>query len=566
MIVLGLHISGAQSSAAIFKDNKITFAIAQERIDRIKHSNAFPMDAIKECLEFENLKSLDEVDKIAISWNPAINMKNINMSGFTSWRRYDPEWTYIVPNHLMQLSSEVEQEMSLSWNANKNKVYFVNHHMSHLAQAYYQSKFNDCAVMICDEYSELPSITFADITKGKIQIIKEINFPHSLGAYYAMITEFLGFRPNSDEWKVMGSAAYGKAVYLEKLRELMYWDKKNNELVLNLKYFNHYNLKQATYLSKFFIDFIGFSPNKDTKNIQQKYYDFAASAQKLYEEILFDILNSLQKLTKQKNVVLSGGSFMNSLANGKILKNTLFSDLFIPYSASDTGGSIGSALWVAHKYSHVKKQNEYSSAYLAKEFSNAYIKKVLNDYKIDYIESKDVAKQIAKEISDGKIVGWFQGRMEFGERALGNRSILANPRDKKIKEKLNSSIKYRESFRPFAPAILKDKVYEYFDIEKGLEVPYMQLVYPIKKDKRSLIPAVVHNDNTGRLQTVSKQQNKKFYKLINEFYKLTNIPIVINTSFNLNGEPIVYTPKDAIRTFYSSGLDILVLNDCIVRK
>ena len=566
MLILGLHINGAQSCAAVFKDTQIVFAVAEERINRQKQSKDFPINAIKECMEFLKIDSIDEFDDIAVSWNPAINMKNINMSGFTSWRRYDAEWSYIVPNNLLSLSQNVEDQMKLSWNHKGGKINFINHHISHLSQAYYQSQFNDCAIMISDEYSELPSITLASMNNGKLTIIKEINFPHSLGAFYAMITEFLGFRPNSDEWKVMGAAAYGQPTYYKKLKKLISWNEKKLELFLDLKYFNHFNMKEGTYISKLFTSFIGIQQNTNTNNIKQEYYDLAASTQKLFEHITFKILNSLQKKTDQKNIVVSGGSFMNSLLNGKILENTTFKNLFIPYSCADNGGAIGSALWVAHQNHKIKKMNILQNPYMGKEFSREFIKKNLDKYKINYTKSNNITRDTAKLIYEGNIVGWFQGRMEFGERALGNRSILADPRNLKMKALLNGSIKYRESFRPFAPAILKEFTSEYFDIPSNVEVPFMEQVYKIKKSKQSLVPAVVHEDGTGRLQMVDKKVNGKFHKLIKEFYILSNIPILINTSFNLNGEPIVYTVEDAIRTFYSSGLDILILGDYIIRK
>lgn len=567
MKILGLHINGSQSSAVVFENNEIVFGVAQERINRIKQSKDFPIDAIKQCLEYLDLESIDQLDEIAISWNPALNMKNINMSGFTSWRRYDPEWAYIAPNNLISLSEEINQHMELKWNDKGGNISFVNHHIAHLAQAYYQSSFTDCAIMVSDEYSELPSITLASMKNSKLTTIKEINFPHSLGAYYAMITQYLGFRPNSDEWKVMGAAAYGcQKKYYEKLSQLLKWDEKNLELVLDLTYFNHYNMKEASYITKFFTNYLGLEPNTPQEPLTQEYYDFAASAQKVYEDILFKILNSLQAITKERNLVVSGGSFMNSLANGKILNNTNFEELFIPYSCADNGGAIGAALWIAHQKKAIKKQNLFATPYLGKSFNDNAIKKSLEQYKINYSTSENITKEIAKEIADGKIIGWFQGRMEYGERALGNRSIIADPRNEKMKDLINSSIKFREAFRPFAPAVLQEKTTQFFEIDSNINVPYMEQVYKIKQEKQQLIPAVVHADGTGRLQMVSKNSNQLFHELISEFELISGIPIVINTSFNLNGEPIVYTPEDAIRTFYSSGLDILVLGNHIIKK
>lgn len=567
MIVLGIHMTGGQSSAAIFKDDKIVFAVSEERINRIKQSNDFPISAIKECLDHVNLKSLDEVEHIAISWNPMQNIKNINMSGFTSWRRYDPEWLYIVPNNLSGLIGNISDSSIFSWNNQKNNIIYVDHHMSHLAQSVYQSPFDECACLISDEYSELPSITLAKAKGNRIEIIKQINFPHSLGSYYAMVTEFLGFRPNSDEWKVMGAAAYGQANYYEKLRKLIIWDKKELNLILDLKYFNHFNMKEGTYISSLFENYMNLQRRQPEDELLQVHYDIAASMQKVFEDVVFEILEALYETTGLQNVVLGGGSFMNSLFNGKVVRNTSFKKVFIPYSAADNGGAIGSALWVAHnKLNATRTKNEIATPYLGKSFSDEEIEMTLDAYKIKYQKVDNVEQLVAQCIADGNVVGWFQGRMEFGERALGNRSILADPRRDDMKDIINRSIKFRENFRPFAPAILEDEVENYFDIPENTMVPYMEQVYPIKKEQQQYLPAVVHADGTGRLQVVSKKLNARFYSLIEEFKKITGVPIVINTSFNLNGEPIVYKPSDAIRTFYTSGIDILVLGNFIIKK
>ena len=565
MLILGIHMTGSQSAAALFKDNKIVYAVAEERINRIKQSNAFPFSAIKECLEYAGVKDLNQIDDIAVSWNPMQNMKNINMSGFTSWRRYDPEWLYIVPNNLTSFIDEVSDFSTFSWNQ-KNNINYVNHHNAHLGQSIYQSPFEECACLISDEYSELPSITLAKAQGNDIEIIKQIEFPHSLGAFYAMITEFLGFRPNSDEWKVMGAAAYGDLKYYDKLKSLIHWDADKIDLILDLKYFNHFNMKKGTYIADLFEEYMELPKRKQSDELLQVHYDIAASMQKVFEEIVFSILKTLYSLTGMKNIVLGGGSFMNSLFNGKVMENTNFENIFVPYSAADNGGAVGAALWLAHNKYKVKRDKSVVTPYLAKEFSNDEIEKTLQSYKINYVKEENIAKTVAEYIAKGYIIGWFQGRMEYGERALGNRSILADPRNEKMKDIINASIKFREGFRPFAPAILKEEVTDFFDIPENINVPYMEQVYPIKENMKSKIPAVAHADGTGRLQMVDKNINSRFYTLINEFKKITGVPVVINTSFNLNGEPIVYTPSDALRTFFTSGLDILVVGDYIVKK
>lgn len=568
MIIVGLHITGKQSSAAIFQNNKIVFAVAEERITRDKNSRSFPINAIQECLNYLGLKCISEIDAICISWNPAINMKNINMSGFTAWRRYDPEWLYIAPNNLLKLlQNDFAQDVSaFSLDPNKKpQILYVEHHLSHAANAIFNSGFEECACLISDEYSENFSFSFIQYKNRQIQVLKQIEFPYSLGAVYSMATEFLGFTPDSDEWKVMGASAYGQPVFFEKLNDIIYWDGTANELHIDLQYMNHYNLKVGTYITKKFEQYIGFPKRDKNGKMEQIHFDFAASVQKLFEVVMFSILDELHDRTQSDHLVVSGGSFMNSLFNGKILSHTPFRNLYIPYAPADNGNAMGSAMWAAHSLYKIDMK-KHDNPYLGLEFSNDHIEELLRKYKLTYQKVNNVEQFTAELLTKKLIIGWFQGRMEFGERALGNRSILADPRDKGMQDKINNTIKYREKFRPFAPAILDECVEEYFEIPKDVESPFMEQVYNIIPEKKELIPAVVHHDGTGRVQTVSKHRNERFYKLIEEFYKITDIPIIVNTSFNLNGEPIVYTPEDAIRTFFTSGLDVLVMNEYVISK
>lgn len=573
MTILGLHINTGQTAAALLMDGKISYAAAEERFNRVKMSRAFPRRAIEFCLERAGLKRLDDLDAIAISWNPADNMRHINLSGFTNWRRYDPEWLYIVPNNLFSISGEKSfQGEYMKLNIGTGKVcpvYFVRHHQAHLAHAVWQSPFKKCLAAIVDEYGEFNSVTIALFDKGRIRVIKEIPYPHSLGVFYATFTEYLGFTPNSDEWKLMGAAAYGNAKrFSKKLETIFAWNAIEGEWILDGRYIEHSNMKRAGYLTEKLETLMGIPRRTNSEDLKQEHYDLAAAAQAVFEKRLFQLLSYYAKRTGEKNMAASGGCFMNSLANGKILTHTPFKSVFIPYAAADNGGAMGAALYVWHSIlNHRIKNDSYpSNPFLGPEYSDADIENTLKKYKIRYKKPDNIAKYAAGEIAKGKLVGWFQGGMEFGERALGNRSILADPRDAGMKDRINAAVKYREAFRPFAPSVLAEKADDFFDMPKGVFVPYMEQVYPVKKAKQKLAPAIVHADGTGRLQMVSKDTNQTFHNLISHYYKLTGVPLVLNTSFNVQGEPIVCSPSDAIRTFYSCGLDVLVIGKNIIEK
>ncbi|MFC1936383.1 carbamoyltransferase [Chloroflexota bacterium] len=573
MKILGLHITGDQSSACLFVDGEIKYGAAEERFNREKRCRKFPDNAINFCMEQAGLNDLEEVDAIAISWNPAIHMEMINMSGFTSWRRYDPEWLYIAPNNLTKYfqTSITKNSSAFQWDSSKNnKIYYVNHHLTHLSHAAFQSKFKECAALIVDEYGEFATTTLAHVNDTQIEILKQCWFPHSLGAFYAMFTEFLGFRANSDEWKVMGMAAYGDPdAYFKKIIGLVSWDPNNLEVTLDLKYFNHYNMKIGTYLTPRLESLLGLERRKPADSLDQEYFDLAAAVQKAFEEIVIEILNTLQGITKSNNIVLGGGSFMNSALNGKVLERTKFDDIFITYAAADNGGATGAALWVAHVEKGVKRNYDGylpPTPYIGPDYSQQEIETILNACKIQYEKPDNFIQQTVDLLIEGKVVGWFQGALEYGERALGNRSILADPRRADMKDIINAAVKYREYFRPFAPSILQERASDYFDIPSHISVPYMEQVYMIKEDKRELIPAVTHHDGSGRLQTVNHTLNPLYHKLISEFEAKSGVPVLLNTSFNVKGEPIVCSPQDAIRTFYSCGLDALVIGECIIYK
>ena len=560
MLQIGIHNTGYFSSAAIFKDNKLIYASPEERLTRKKYDNSFPFKAIDQCLEKINA-TYDDIDEILIAWNPYINAADRFRSGFSSWVAHPMQRLYSTINAILPRIEidkiDVSQQI-IKYNDKEIKFSFVNHHYAHIGMSYYTSSYEKSAILISDGYGENTAMLLAVAHGNDIEILKEHKFPHSLGMFYASMTEFCGFEPEKDEWKLMGASAYGDATkYYNQLRDLITIEEGGLELDLN--YFNFYNFDSKGMYTQKLIDLL--DGECDYIGDAQKLYDIAASSQKVYEDITVELLNWLyEKSGKLTNICLGGGTAMNGLFNGKVTSLSKFNDVYIPFSPDDMGNSIGAVL-----YKNKLKMPGLHS-YLGESFTNEQIKDILDKFKLSsqYYEFEELNKTIAQEISNGKIVGWFQGKMEFGQRALGNRSILANPCDIAMKDKLNSAIKFREGFRPFAPAILEEHAEDYF--ENYSYTPFMEKIFNFKTEAIKKVPSVVHNDNTGRLQSVSKKTNEKFHNLIEEFYNITDVPILINTSFNVSGEPIVCTPEDAIRTFFTSGLDILVLENYVILK
>ena len=568
--ILGLFVHAGQSAAALLQDGKIIAAGAEERFNRIKQSRAFPFEALKYCLKTGGISSPDELEAIAVPWNPAINMSHINLSGFTQWRRYDPEWLYIVPNQLLSFwenTSCVHEYSKLDFSGIGCPIYFVNHHLAHMASAVCSSPFESGLYMVSDEYGEFDSVQVGRFRGKSFEILKTIAYPNSLGVFYAALTEYLGFRPNSDEWKVMGAAAYGDPDrFLSCLEKILEWNEDEGEWVLDTRFVEHSNMKRAGYLNERLIRLLGVPARKSGDPLEQVHYDLAASVQSVAEKRIFQLADHYLRSSGERNLVAAGGCFMNSLANGKILTNTAAEKWYVPYAAADNGGAMGAPLFIDHFVLGHERCRITASPYLGPEYSDEQIESILKKFKLRYLQPADILDYTADKLAEGLLVGWFQGRMEFGERALGNRSILADPRRPDMKDKINSAVKYREAFRPFAPSILEECAEEYFDLPAEVKVPYMEQVYPIREEKRKMIPAVVHQDGTGRLQTVSSELNPRYHELISRFRKRTGIPILLNTSFNVQGEPIVCSPEDAIRCFFTCGLDLLIMGRFVVAK
>jgi len=581
MIILGLNINHPDSSACLLINGKIEIAIEEERINRIKHWSGLPILSIKECLNKKNL-SLKDIDYVAINSNFYSNI--YSKLKFIILNRVDYNFILEKLKNIKKknnLLKSIELEFNDSFNE-KCKLRFIDHHLSHASSAYFDSTYDKSINVSVDGYGDFASLCWGISDKEKIVIKNKILFPHSLGTFYEAFTQFLGFHNWGDEYKVMGLSSYGNLQYVKEVEKIIYLKKKTN-FRINLDYFNHHK-KNIIYswtnsapkneiLFNKNISNLFFQARKSHEPIEDKHHNLAASVQHVYEKILFSILNEIHTIYKIDNLTLSGGCAQNSLANGKILKNTKFKSLFIPANPGDGGGSVGAAYSLWNKiYKQRPKRND--NAYLGSAFSNDYIGKLLekennyllkNNYEITYISNeKDLCSYVAKEISNKKVVGWFQDSMEWGPRALGNRSILSDPRNPNIREDLNIKIKKRENFRPFAPSILLEEAKNWFE-DFHEEEPFMSRVLSFKKEKIKLIPAVVHIDGTGRLQTVTNKSNERFYNLIRSFIIQTGIPMVLNTSFNEN-EPIVFKPEHALNCFLRTNMDLLVLQNYIIKR
>jgi len=563
--ILGLNSAGFNTSAALLRDGHIVAAVEEERLTREKKTRKFPSASIRWVMQQGGVTWAD-LAAVAIAWNPAINLEGHNAAQ-SARARYLGEILYSVPSHLISMRGDLvaehcEQLLEFQ-NGPSTRIVYVRHHLSH-ASSFYFSPFADAAILTADAFGEKETTTFSTGAGKSLTPIWAQEFPHSLGGYYSTLTEYLGFEAQNDEWKVMGASSYGDPErFLGKLRELVHL-LPDGGFELDLSYFNFYQFHRPLRYTPKMAQLLGLPPNPRGQTLDQAYYDLAAGAQALFEEVYLNLARQLYLRTRQKNLVVSGGSALNSVANGKILDRSGFSDVFIPPVPDDSGGALGAAYYVRHQVMGCERTGAMATNYLGPSYSDAEVLNTLEKYKVRHRRLSNVAAETAQMLSVGKIVGWFQGRLEFGDRALGNRSILADPRDESMKDKVNETVKYREPFRPFAPSILSEHVSEYFI--GATPTPYMEKVFPVVEGMRAKIPAVVHVDGSGRLQTVTRTQNALYYELIQEFKKITGIPVVLNTSFNLKGEPVVCSPTDALRTFFSSGLDALVLGPFVVEK
>lgn len=562
-IIIGLNASGFNTSACLFVDGILVFAAEEERFNREKRTRKFPTKALDYIFKKYKL-TIKDVDFFTVGWNPAINLENPNTSQNQGQTRFLGELFYNVANSLVNYNNEVGDftEQIVHYKKKKIHIYFIRHHISH-ASLFFLSGLKKSAVLTLDAFGEKQSSEFFDARENSLKSLWNQEFPHSMGSFYSTFTSFLGFKPQSDEWKLMGASAYGNHKRFEKkIKNIIY--PTDHGFELDLTYFNHFQFHRPGYYSKKLSNYLGIDPLNKNEELNEIHYDLAASVQKSFEDICFHLLKKLYEKTNCTSLVFSGGCAYNCSLNGKIDQNTNFNNVFIPPFPDDSGVSIGSALYLNKVILKNKKNFVLNHNYLGPNYDNSEIKFLLNSFKIKNRFIKNPEEDAAKEIESGKIIGWFQGKLEFGDRSLGNRSILADPRDKKMKDKVNNLIKYRESFRPFAPSILEEHVGNFF--KSKIISPFMSKTKEVKKNKQNLIPAVVHHDGSARLQSVSQINNPRFYKLLKYFFRNTGVPMLLNTSFNVQGEPIVCSPQDALRTFFSCGLDILYLENFKIEK
>ena len=575
MYTLGLNAYHADSSAAIYKDGVLIAATEEERFRRIKHWAGFPSKAIAFCLKEAGV-TLDQVDYITIGRDPkakfarkVLFLAKDPFGGIKTVRERLKNRGKIT-----SLEKEFENYFSVDAASVRPKIKNIEHHRSHMASAFYPSPFDEAAILSIDGSGDFTT-TMIGIGRGtKLEVLDSIDFPVSCGLFYTAFTQFLGFPHYGDEYKVMGLAPYGQPTLVDKVKKVLRFT-ENGLFDWDARYFRSAREVVITYskdnvpevgnlFSAYFVEIFGKPRSKD-EALTQHHKDLAASVQRVTEELLIHILTHLQKRTGLKNICIAGGVAQNSVANGKFIGNTGFEKLYIPPAGHDAGLSMGSALYHYHHVLGKPRVAPIFSAYTGSKFSNDEIESILKRRNIQYsrLEDNILFERVVEKLLAPGVVGWFSGRAEFGPRALGARSIIADPRNPKAKDLLNLKIKRRESFRPFAPSILKEYVGEYF--EKVEDVPFMEKVFPIRKEKRDIIPAVTHVDGTGRLQTVMKEISPRYYALIDKFREKTGVPILLNTSFNEN-EPIVNTPDEALDCFLRTQMDMLVLENCVIER
>lgn len=562
MYFLGLSCYYHDASATLLKDGIIIAAAEEERFTRKKHDSSFPVNAIGFCLDEAGISG-KEIDAVCFYEKPFRKLERI-LQIAKLWPEESKDYikrqlSYLL-NERFFLDRLLEETTGYT-----GEIFYVEHHLAHAASAYYISPFKSAAILTIDGVGEWATTVCYSAEESKIRKWREIRYPDSLGLLYSTFTAFLGFRVNNDEYKVMGLASYGKPCYYDKIKSIVeiYPD---GSFKLDLDYFSYMYDDTRMYSEKF-IETFG-EPRVPESEISQDHMDLAASVQKLTEEILVKLGNSLYELVGgNENVCLAGGVSLNSVANWKFIQQTPFKNICIQPAAGDGGGSMGAVLYYYYnQVTGVKKPTYRHTSFYGPEYSNQEIEIMLRDRHADfqYLPDDQLCRKAAELVYKDQIIGWFQGRMEFGPRALGNRSIIANPCNSSMKDILNERVKFREDFRPFAPAVLSDKSWEYFDCP--MESPHMLFVTPVMPGKGESIPSVTHIDGSARLQTVNVEDNPRFYQLIGEFEKLSGIPVVINTSFNIRGEPIVCTPLDAYNCFMKTDIDFLFIGNYFVKK
>ena len=561
--ILGISCGYHDSAASLIKDGKVLGACEEERFTGIKHDSSFPINTINWLMELYSITP-DSLEAICFYENPEKKLDRISESTKKGgWRYFFSRMKILSRNKESYIDTKQKLE---SLRGKDTQLYYCDHHLSHLSYSYYTSPFKESALLSVDGVGEWETTSFA-LASSNIKKIGSIKFPHSLGMLYSTFTAFLGFKPNEGEYKVMGLAPYGDAtLYIKKFKEL-YTTIDNGGFELNMDYFTYEYSTNSMFNEK--LSELFEIPNRLPEDkLTQKHKDIAAALQQIYEFLFFRLLDTLYNQTKSENLCLSGGCAYNGTVNGKILKRTKFKNLYIPPAPSDAGSSIGCALHYYYSKEGIVSRVDNSNPYLGPIYDTTDITDALSKYDDDVWGTKKLYEQItniiADEIVDGNVVGWFEGRMEFGARALGNRSILANPRDPQMKSRLNRVIKKREGFRPFAPMVSEESSSVFFEYDDT--VPFMNQVVKVRDEHKHHLPAITHVDDSARIQTVNKRQHRRMYNLLERLRVINEYPLVINTSFNLKDQTMVLTVEDAIKTFLNCEMDTLILNNYVVKK
>ncbi len=561
MKILGINHSN-DAAAALVVDGRVIAASQEERFTRLKHDSAFPDKAIDFCLKMQALQ-LGDLDAVAFFWNPGIHAE-APQRRLTNSVRHHLEYLYGVPARLISRLGEpvssIAQTVQLA-SGRSLAIHYLTHHLCHAAAAFFTSPFEDAAILTADGYGERQSTTIFRGRGSNLELLAEVDFPHSIGSFYAALTDYLGFRANSGEGKVMGLASYGKGSdYVGKLRKLVSLGPRGFEL--DLSYFEYFHERPHRYSEKL-VSLLG-PPRAPESAVDKRHEDIAFALQTVTEEAMLHLARVARELTGAKNLCLAGGVALNCVANGRLMRETDFERLFFYPAAGDTGTSVGAALVVEHLLNKGKRSMEIASEYLGQGFTPAQVRTVLDRGQLRYHTLLAPELTAARMVADGLIIAWFQGRAEFGPRALGNRSIVADPRRRDMKDLLNATVKFREPFRPYAPSVLEESCGKYF--ASDVPSPYMLRAYPTRPEMIDVLPAITHVDGTARVQTVNEKQNPRYYRLIREFGRLTGVDCVLNTSFNIRGEPIINTVDEAIKCLMTTGLDALFVEDYLVVK
>ena len=559
MYILGISCYYHDAAACLLKDGVAIAAAQEERFTRIRHDQDFPTQAIKYCLKEAGI-TIDQVDYVGFYDKPLIKFERILQTYLATWPRSFPSFIKSIPLWLRKklwIPSMIKKELGF-----KGEVLKIEHHLSHAASAFLVSPYEESAIVTVDGVGEWATATICKGEGNDIKILKEVRFPHSLGLLYSAYTYYLGFKVNSAEYKVMGLAPYGEPKYVDKVRETITYN-GDGSFKMNMKYFAYdYGLEMT---NRNFEKLFGQAKREPESKLEQFHKDVAMSVQVVTEEIVLNMVRHAHELTGSKNLCMAGGVALNCVANGRVIKETPYKDVFIQPAAGDAGGALGVATYLYHTVLGNKRTWKMDHAYLGPEYSADEIREYLKNNDIVYKElsEDEMLDATVQAMMDQKTIGWFQGRMEFGPRALGSRSIIADARNPENKTVVNLKIKFRESFRPFAPSVLEEKCNEWFELD--VPSPYMLLVADVREGKRT-IPAVTHVDQSARIQTVDAKTSPRYYKLIQRFDQETGCPVIINTSFNVRGEPIVCTPHEAYTCFMRTNMDVLVLDRFVMYK